>query len=371
MAKKNRRKQKGMGFAIFMVVYALVFLTATGFGLRWFWGYMDAYEASRPHIAIDKYMANLSKDRIVSSCDVILEKADLNIQSEEECRGFLMDTISGEITYARKASACTDTRQTYVLRSGNRVIGSFTIEATEPDEYGFTPWVFREEQFDLSDLMGTETVSVTVPEGYGVYVNGVKLDEGYIIDTETRRYEAFEELYGIYEVPELVLCTYEAGPFLNAQYQMEVYDPNGKPFTMDENFDENDLINITDSTLLEDLDAFLEEYVEVYVIFAGCANDDRIANYKRMMEYVVADSTFAQRMADALDGMQFAQSMGDEVDTIRVNQYTTLSEGRYMCDVTYLVNTTGREGVVQTTNNVKIIIVRSGSKLLVESMISY
>ena len=169
MAKKNV-KQKGMGFAIFMVVYAVLGIAGICFGLKWFWGFMTSYEASRPHVAIDAYMATVTRERIVEDCDVVIEKADFNIQSEEECLQYLMDAVQGEITYARKASASTDTVQTFVIRSGDQVIGSFTIEALQKDKYGFAPWRLREESFDLSYLMGTETISVTVPKGYGVWL---------------------------------------------------------------------------------------------------------------------------------------------------------------------------------------------------------
>ena len=137
MAKKNV-KQKGMGFAIFMVVYAVLGIAGICFGLKWFWGFMTSYEASRPHVAIDAYMATVTRERIVEDCDVVIEKADFNIQSEEECLQYLMDAVQGEITYARKASASTDTVQTFVIRSGDQVIGSFTIEALQnvPDGMG-------------------------------------------------------------------------------------------------------------------------------------------------------------------------------------------------------------------------------------------
>jgi len=282
-----------------------------------------------------------------------------------------MDAISGEITYARKASACTDTEQTYVLRSGDRVIGSFVIEAGEKDSYGFAPWSLKEESFDLSDLMGTDTISVTVPQGYGVWVNGVQLDERYIVEEDRREYDVLKEFYGIYDVPELVLYTYEAGPFLNAEFTMEVYDEAGKPFTMDESFDENSLIELKDGAKTAELKDFVEEFIDIYVIFAGCANDNRYANYNKVIKYVVPDSSLAQRMYDALDGMQFAQSQGDEVASVNIHHYVELEPGKYLCDVSYKVDTTGYEGVVQTTTNCKMILVEQGGKLLVESMIGY
>lgn len=370
MAKK-RNKQKGMGFAIFMAVYALVALVGIGLGVKWFWGYIESYEASRPKLAINAYMATVTPERVVKECDVIIEKADFNIQSEEACYQYLLDALTEKITYARKGSACTDTMQTYVLRCGDLVIGSFVIEAGEEDSHGFTPWHLKEEHFDLSFLMGTETISVTVPQGYGVWVNGVQLDESYVVNEERREFQVLKEFYGSYDVPELVLLTYEAGPFLNAEFEMEVYDEAGRPFVMDENFDENSLIELTDSAKIQDLDSFLEEFIDVYVLFAGCANDNRYANYNKVIKYVVPESTLAQRMYDALDGMQFAQSQGDEVADIQVHHYVELASGKYLCDVSYKVDTTGYEGVVQTTTNCKMILVENNGKFLVESMIGY
>ena len=370
MAKTGNRK-KGMGFAIFMVVYGLLALIGIGFGLKWFWGYMESYEASRPKLAINQYMATVTPERVVKECDLIIEQTDFNIQSREECCQYLLDTLSEEITYARKGSACTDTTQTYVLRCGELVIGHFVIEAGEPDSHGFTPWHLKEESFDLSSLMGSETLRVTVPQGYSVWVNGVQLDARYVVNEERREFGLLKEFYGSYDVPELVLLSYEAGPFLNAEFEMEVYDKEGRPFVMDENFDENSLIKLNDKGKIQQLDEFLEEYLDVYVLFAGCANDNRESNYKKVIKYVVPESTLAQRMYDALDGMQFAQSRGDELVEIQVHHYAQLGEGRYLCDVTYKVDTTGYEGVVQTTTNCKIIIVEQNGKMLVESMIGY
>lgn len=370
MAKKHN-KRKGMGFAVFMAVYAAVALIGIGIGMKWFWGYIEAYEYSRPKLAINAYMATVTPERVVKECDVVIEKADFNIQSEEACYDYLMDALTEKITYARKGSACTDTMQTYVLRSGDLVIGYFVIEAGEEDSYGFTPWHLKEESFDLSGLMGTETVSVTVPQGCSVWVNGVQLDESYIVNEERREFALLKEFYGSYDVPELVLQTYEAGPFLNAEFEMEVYDEAGKPFVMDESFDENTLIELTDSAAIKDLDDFLEEFIDIYVLFAGCANDNRVANYNKVIKYVVPESNLAQRMYDALDGMQFAQSQGDELVEIHVHHYVELAPGKYLCDVSYKVDTTGYEGVVQTTTNCKMIIVEQDGKMLVESMIGY
>lgn len=370
MAKKKKNRS-GMGFALFMAFYAIAFLTATFFGLKWLWGCMEAYEASRPHIPIDAYMAKVDKQYIIDHSNEFMTTVDFHIQDEETCREIVMEALEGDISYARKASECTEDRQVFVVRCGNQVVGSFTIETTAEDAYGFKPWTFREENYDLSWLMGTETVTVTAPEGYPVYVGGVKLDESYIIHTETTEYEVYGDLYETYDLPRFVLNTYQAGPFLGQTAQAEVYDPDGRPFTYDESFDPYSLLPQLDSSTRSKLEDFVEEFLEVYVIFAGCANDAREANYNRVMKYVVKDSNLAQRMYDALDGYQFAQSQGDEIAGITIHHLLPLEEGKFLCDVTYLVNTKGYDGVVQTSTSCRITIVESNGKYLVESKIIY
>lgn len=369
MAKK--KKKSGVGFAIFMVLWAMLLLGGTGYGLYWLWGCMEGYEASRPHIAIDAYMEKVDKQYIVDNSQEFLNVADFNIQSREECTRIMLDALEGEISYARKASACTEDKQVFVVRCGQRVVGDFTIVTTEADEYGFKPWVFSGDNYDLSSLMGTETITITAPEGYRVLVNNYQLDDSYIVSQERIPYELFENYYDDYDLPEYVLNTYQVGPFLNAMYEPEIYTPEGRGFVMDESFDPYSLIPQVEEKTAEELEEFLEEFLENYVIFAGCANDARNANYQKVIKYVVKDSSLAKRMHDALDGLQFAQSKGDKIADIHVNHLAQLSQDVYLFDVTYQVDTTGHEGVVRTTTNARIVIVRSDNKLLVESMANY
>ena len=48
-----------------------------------------------------------------------------------------------------------------------------------------------------------------------------------------------------------------------------------------------------------------------------------------------------------------------------------IEEGKYLCDITYEVDTTGKEGVVRTSTSAKLTIVDPDSGLLLESMNIY
>ncbi len=368
-APKKRRKVGGIVFAVMMVLYAAAFLVGTKYFLEWLWGCMEAYEATRPKGTMAAYMEQLTKEHI---CDVALENitgVDENIQSREEMREYMLSSLDGQLSYAKKSRESTETKQVFVLRCGGKVIGSYTMTSGTADPYGFTPWEVTEESFDLSYLIGTEG-SVTAPAGYPVYANGVLLDERYVTGTETVPYDVFEEFYDDYDLPSFEKVTYTVGPVLG-ELTLSVTDPEGNPYTLDETVDINAFVdNCTEEEVIA-LDAFVADYLDRYVVFSGSANDAAYYNYTKLIELVVEDSKLAQRMYDAIEGLQFAQSKSDTIQSIDMHHCVNMGEGKYLCDITYLVDTWGHEGIVQTTNNVKLLVVQTDSGLKAETMISY
>lgn len=365
----KKEKNGNLVFSISMVVYAIVFIAAAAIFLNWFWGFIESYEHSQSKVTVRQYMGQLTDEHILSSASDLIDQIDHSIQSEQDCENAILDVLTTDVSYARKSSECTDTKQVYILRCGTQVIGSFTITAGEPDEYGFTKWSVTEETFDFSFLLGTP-VSVTAPEGYRVCLNGVELDERYITKEETLPFPVLKELYGDYQLPEFTKLTYEAGPFLG-QFEMSVTDPNGEPFVLDENTDLDAFVDNCSQEEINDLSAFTKDFIRRYVVFTGCANDDRFDNYYDLAELIVLGSDLDSRLKNALDGLQYAQSKGDKIDTITVHHYVNLGNGKYLVDLNYLVNTTGLAGVVQTSNNLKLVITETTHGLKTEALFSY
>lgn len=364
--KKQKKKTGGLGFVFGMLIYAAIVLALVIYGLNFFWDYMAAYEASRPYIAVDAYMELVTDEYVCDRSAELIGQIDHNIQSEEACRQAIRDAVSEGITCAKKTSECTEDRMVYVLRSGKQVIGSFVMEQRGETVHGFTPWAVVEDSFDLSYLI-TGTVSTTAPSHYPVYVNGNLLTEEYVTESGIE-FAELEEFYGDYELP--TMSTYVAGPCLG-EINLTVTDPDGNEVVIDEQTDMNVFINNCTEDEIEALDTFTEAYIRRYVTFTSSVNDSRYENYADLVAYMVPDSKLAERMFDAIDGLYYAQSYADKIVSITINHRVNISDGRYMCDVTYVVDTTGRAGVVQTINNVKIIIVETNDGLKAEAMTSY
>ena len=354
-------------FLMGMLIYALVFLAVLAAGLAIFWDYMKAYENSRPMVPVKEYMQSLTEERI---CDLGLDyirQIDQNIQSEEQSRAIVMDAID-RVTYAKKAKASTETRQVFVLRTGGTIIGEFSIVAAGEGKYGFTPWCLEQESIDLSGLnLFGEACQITVPSDHTVTVNGYTLDSSYVTEDKVP-YDQIAEYYDDYEIPYRV--TYTVAPVLG-EMDVVITDPAGNQVTFDEYTDWTPYFNNCTEAEVSALDAFSEDFVARYVAFTGSNRNSRYVYYNRLLSCVVKDSDFARRLWEAIEGLEFGQSMSDKIVSIATHHQVRLEEGRYLCDITYEVDTTGNKGVVRTAINAKLIVAQTEAGLKVEAMTVY
>lgn len=354
-------------FAFGMLIYAVVFLLIAAVGLAVLWNFMEEYEYSRPKTAINAYMQSLTEEHICDLSQELVDQVDHNIQTQQQCHDFIMDAI-GEISYAKKAKGSSADRQVFVLQTEGSVIGEFTIAAGEEGKYGFKPWVLEKESFDLTalNLFGSAYQTI-VPSDHTVTVNGYVLDEQYITNAKIP-YEPIEDYYEDYDIPYRVCYTVKP---VFGEMEVVITDPDGNEMTFDENTDWTPYFHNCTMEEKEMLDAFASEYVERYTSFTGSVSGSRYVYYRRLMEYVMPDTDFADRLREAIEGLAFGQTQGNKVVSVTTHHQVRLAEDKYLLDVTYEVDTIGYKGAVRTTTNARIIAVRTEQGLKAESMSVY
>jgi len=79
----------------------------------------------------------------------------------------------------------------------------------------------------------------------------------------------------------------------------------------------------------------------------------------------------SHRLFEAVEGLEFGQSQGNKVASITTHHQVRLAENKYLCDVTYEVDTIGHKGTVRLTTNAKIVVVQTEKGLKAESMNIY
>ncbi|MBP3305129.1 MAG: hypothetical protein J6L24_04075 [Oscillospiraceae bacterium] len=361
---KTREKMKfSIKLLIAMGIYAAVFIAAAAFGLRWFWNYMAAYEASRPQTAMDTYMEQLEIGHLQDSAADLIAGIDHNIQSEDSCRQAIADAVSTDITYAKKVSECTDTQLVYILSCGKQAIGRVTLIPGETDSFGYTPWIVGSESFDFSYLIG-EGASVTVPHNYPVYVNGVCLSGEYITETGIR-YALLDDFYDDYSLPCMV--TYEVAPILGT-LNVTITDPQGIAVSPEEALDELSVLNNCTEAERADIESVTEAFLTRYVAFITNANGDLKGNYTRLAKYMVPGSSLDQRMHDSFEGLKWVRDRKASLKSMTIQHRVSLGNGCYLCDVTYTVKYSNSTVI---TDSVQIIFRDTDSGLLAETLRSY
>jgi hypothetical protein len=361
------KKRKKWGFPVFMILYALVVLGAAAWGLSKFLDYMEAYEGSRIKNIIDAYMEQVSPQYVCDRSGDLIGSIDHNLQSEDACRQVILDFLSGGITYARKSAECTDTRTVYVLRSGGQVIGEVELVPQGEPQHGFTPWAVSRDSFDLSFLVG-ETASITVDHTMQVYAGETLLDGGYITESELK-YEAVEDFYGELELPYKL--TYAAGPILG-QTELRAVDANGNAVTVTQEADLDPWLNNCAEEVHSEVDAFNREFIHRYVRYLTSRRDNRQYNLEHLLPLLVDGSDLKKRVSNAYEGLEFGQSQSDTIVAFTSNYIIDLGNDKYLCDVTYEVDSLGRDGELhRSVNNAWLFLVRADGGLKAERLLSY
>ena len=363
---RPKKMQYGIKLLIAMTVYAFLFVALVVFGLSKFWDFIAAYEASRPQNTINAYMEQLEVSHMQDSAAELIASIDHNIQSEEACRQKIADALSGGVTYARKRSDCTDTQLVYMLMSGGKTVGKFTLTAQDADAFGFTRWTVTAESFDFSFLIG-EGTTVTVPHDYPVYVNGTQLSSEYITQTDIP-YTLIGEFYESHQLPYMV--TYKVAPILG-NLDVTITDPHGNTVTAEDALNEALVLNNSSAEEISKLDTLISDYLSSYVRFSTNANKDLQGNYQKLLTYIVPDSALAERMKDALGGLKWVRDRQATISSLDIHHRIRFLDGYYMCDVTYVVETNDYNTVNHTTENVRIIFKQTDNGLKEERMIGY
>lgn len=364
--KKNRRSSSH-SFALGMLLYALIFVAVGAVGLRFFWSYIDEYEKSRPNTAMDQYIQSLDEEHIKSLASGFVATLDRNVQTEEESYACILSAVNGELSYAKKSAESTEDSLVYIITLDGSKLGRVVLTHQDDPVFGFSPWTVAEEEMDFSWLLSEK--DVTVPESWTVSCNGNVLDSSYL-SGEKIPYAMLEEFYDEgFSLP--YMDTYHVENFVG-DIAFTLTNEAGETVELPEG--ETDQHFFTDNCTEQEkseIKAIVDNFITNYVLFMSSANGFVWSNYSAVIQYVVPGSELAIRLAETVEGQIYASSRGDDIVSITLNDSMDLGAGNYYADVTYVVDTTGQNGVVQTTTNLKLIVSRTDSGLKVAAIASY
>lgn len=359
MTKKHR-------FARGMLIYAVVVLLLGAAGLAVLWMFLDAYEQSRPGHTVSAYVSSLTPETICTSVDDFLDTLNTGVQSREESLQVLREALTEPFRAEKDAAKSDEEVLHYYLYCGKQRIGDFWVRTQGKGRFGFPTWAAETGSYDFSYLKG-EDLSITVPDGFSVLANGNRLD-GSAVSEKGVHFQCFEEFYDSFDLPTMV--TYTVSDYLG-EVELSVQDPTGAPISLETlETDPFPARNYTDDEQ-EKITALVGDFLTRYIRFSGSSKTTARGNLGNLTKVLVPGGALAKRLSSALDGLQFGQSILDKLVDTQYNHMLRFGEDHYYCDVTYLVDTTGKKGVVQTTNHMRLILTEINGKLYVEAISSY
>lgn len=363
--------KKKKSFAYVMLFYAVIFICILVIGLIMLWRFIEAYEKTRPSTAMQAYMEDFSDEKVYYLVYDFLGTFDNNIQSREEIFDAYIKPYLSAVKYSKNVAESTETKVVYNLLSNQRSFGKVTLEQNDREEIGFRFWDVTNEEMDFSFIREDNSSSVTVPETFIVKCNGYTLGGQYVTGS-VRDYPTLDFLaeYG-FEFPSML--TYTVNNYLG-EVEFKIYDETGTEYPVDSNFENIVINNIMNTCTQEEKDrlaAFLNEYCRYYVGFMGSHRDLIYTNYNKLKPYLLPGSDLANRMNSALEGMVWSNNKSNELQSVDIHFCIKLSDGEYLCDITYYVNTLGNNGYVVTENDARIFVSWTNSGLYAKEMMSY
>ena len=353
----NRRK--GLLGKFIYTLLLLAFMAALSY-VAYTWllrvnDYAEQYELSRPSKAVDSYLETLNRDRWNDGVARAIQRMPHEAQTDEEIKAFVQDKLAAGVTAVRK-SGLTDTgSQSYSLRCNNREIGSMTIVEDQSYqgkvnleqqpwllvkkllpgilEWGLKPWVVASDQFDFTNLYNS--MEITVPSSYSVYINGRPLGEEYIVERGIH-YDVYEPYYN--DLPILpTKVTYRFDNAIGA-VQPQIRDEDGNEVQIDPTRGDIQFIKPVDEETQARLMNLMQAFTEKYLIFRSGATDSMTA-LNNLKPYIIPGSDIDKRAQNALDGLSWAHTSSFKMSDYKFNGILPLANGVYVCNVTATTDT--------------------------------
>lgn len=352
MAKRRRSSRR---FALGMIIYALTFIVFLALGLRIFWSYIDSYEKSQPTHAIDAYIASFDSEHIRTLSRDFVSSLDHELQSEEDSYAVIESLFKGELHYSKDSVASTDERLVFrILSADNRLLGTMALNKTGSGND--VAWTVSDEQFDFSDLL--RSAEILAPAEWKVLCNGTELGESYVAETGIR-YPSMAEAYDYgFSLPTLV--RYEIGNYIG-EAEISALDAEGVEAQLQDDpaaYTLSDRCTADERSRMED---FTNRFLPLYIAFMSNTNHNAYDNYSRVHPYLLPGSDLESRFYNAIVGQTWSHSKGDYLHDVVVHGVFEISEGKFLIDVDYQVDTTGNAGTVANEAGMLIVAEDQGA----------
>lgn len=177
----KEKKKKLSRFAKFIIIYSSVAFAA----MLAIWGllylFLQDYEEGRPSVTMDKIMSDFNAENV----DKVLKSSNLTtneFETIDTITKFLESRLEGQTASYRKANGeYSENTPVYMVYAGDTPLAKVELTEAGKNFFKFTKWqIGNISTYDISPKTPSVTVTITVPSGSAVSLNGVSVGNKYI-----------------------------------------------------------------------------------------------------------------------------------------------------------------------------------------------
>lgn len=183
--KEPGKRKKNKGRTIFYSVYAgfiLLFFVALFAVLGPLKAWLTEYEASQPNYAREQVFQQLFQSR---DWKTLYEKAgqtDTAFEGAAEFSAYMEERVGTQELQCLETSAGLSGNKKFIVKAGDEKIATFTLTGGSDSQLEIAAWELGEVELFYTRQ---ESVQVEKFPGQTVYINGVPLDDSYVIQKTT------------------------------------------------------------------------------------------------------------------------------------------------------------------------------------------
>lgn len=317
--------------SIFTIILAIWLIAITIF-ICWFYSkannymlhYEEVYQSSLPQIVAEDVFEHFKNYDVDYIWDNLSETPRLSqFESSTEVKEYILNMLEDkEITY-QPSSKYSDSVPTYVVEADGFVVAEFTLckDLENPREFGFPTWKINKIDYYTEPF---ETVNISAPSNFNVYINDVLLDDSYICSEEVK---PSEESYVItYNTMPGTIEYYVADLYIKPQ--VRITDMFGEDVAI--NYDEaRNLYSATYTDQHLERDAIEEFAINYTITFANViSRDEALTN---LLPYFPENSELYDSISRNTALLYFMAHSNTTIENVEVRDFIAYSE-----DVIYI-----------------------------------
>lgn len=349
----NRKRNKT---SLFIKIYLGVTIAALAvIVVIWgvLWSFLKAYEASQPQYKIEQIVDALNNGQADEYTDYIHYQVN-RLEDDNTYKKYITDKLgSGNIEYTRKSGEYSKDTPVYQLKDGNNPVGVVYLKKSDTKAKFNTP-IWEIDRID--NVIGqTKDYTVTVPKGTVISVNGIDLDETYIIEDNaecknlgnvtkyiTAPKMTVYQLTGLAAQPDIKAI----GPVYNSELSVESED-NGQIVYGFES---------TDSLKTEQQDRI----ITITKTYGNYVTND--VGYSALSPYILPGSYATSYLKNiAKTNIWTASHSANDFDDLTVYNYQIYTDTCFSCEVKFnlVIHTWSQDFTYPT--HIKYVFIKSGN----------